>query len=78
VVRGDPAELAWRQAGATHHLEILPLGSNDVLLEKDVGSGPERITIPWLGTYRWRVAARDALGLESLPSSDGLICVVEK
>jgi len=78
VVQGSPAQLAWRQAGATHHLEILPLDSNDVLLERDVGRGPEKITIPWLGTYRWRVAARDAQGLESLPSADGLICVVEK
>jgi hypothetical protein len=78
VVKGDPAELAWRQAGATHHLEILPLDSNDVLLERDVGKGPETILIPWLGTYRWRVAARDAQGLESLPSPDGLVCVVEK
>jgi hypothetical protein len=78
VVKGEPAKLSWRQAGATHHLEVLPLESNDVLLERDVGMGPEAMTIPWLGTYRWRVAARDALGLESLPSADGLICVVEK
>jgi hypothetical protein len=78
VVKGEPAHLSWRQAGATHHLEVLPLESNDVLLERDVGVGPEQMTIPWLGTYRWRVAARDALGLESLPSVEGLICVVEK
>jgi len=78
VVKGEPATLSWRQAGATHHLEVLPLESGDVLLERDVGVGPEQMTIPWLGTYRWRVAARDALGLESLPSAEGLICVVEK
>jgi hypothetical protein len=78
VVKGEAASLSWRQAGATHHLEILPLESADVLLERDVGVGPEQMTIPWLGTYRWRVAARDALGLESLPSAEGLICVVEK
>jgi hypothetical protein len=78
VVRGEPSQLSWRQAGASHHLEVLPLESNDVLLERDVGVGPESMTIPWLGTYRWRVAARDAVGLESLPSADGLICVVEK
>jgi hypothetical protein len=78
VVRGESAQLSWRQAGASHHLEVLPLESNDVLLERDVGVGPEPMTIPWLGTYRWRVAARDTIGLESLPSADGLICVVEK
>jgi hypothetical protein len=78
VVKGEAARLTWRHAGATHHLEVLPLESNDVLLERDVGVGPEQMTIPWLGTYRWRVAARDAVGLESLPSAEGLICVVEK
>jgi hypothetical protein len=78
VVKGEAAQLSWRRAGATHHLEVLPLESNDVLLERDVGVGPESMTIPWLGTYRWRVAARDAVGLESLPSVEGLICVVEK
>jgi hypothetical protein len=78
VVKGESAQLSWRQAGASHHLEVLPLESNDVLLERDVGVGPEPMTIPWLGTYRWRVAARDTVGLESLPSADGLICVVEK
>ena len=77
-VKGEPATLSWRLAGASHHLEVLPLESGDVLLERDVGAGPEKMTIPWLGTYRWRVAARNAMGLESLPSVDGLICVVEK
>jgi hypothetical protein len=78
VVKGEAAQLSWRHAGATHHLEVLPLESGDVLLERDVGVGPEQMTIPWLGTYRWRVAARNAVGLESLPSVEGLICVVEK
>jgi len=78
VVQGEATRLSWRDAGATHHLEVLPLESSDILLARDVGKGPEQVTIPWLGTYRWRVAARDAVGLESLPSADGLICVVEK
>jgi hypothetical protein len=78
VVRGEKARLSWRRAGASHHLEVLRLESSDILLARDVGTGPEEVAIPWLGTYRWRVAARDAVGLESLPSPDGLICVVEK
>jgi hypothetical protein len=78
VVRGEAARLSWRRAGATHHLEVLPFDSADILLARDVGLGPEQVTIPWLGTYRWRVAARDTGGLESLPSPDGLICVVER
>jgi hypothetical protein len=36
------------------------------------------MTIPWLGTYRWRVSSRDERGLEGVPSPFGYICVVEK
>jgi len=39
---------------------------------------PYTLLIPWEGTFRWRVSSRDAQGLESRPSEEGLICVVEK
>jgi hypothetical protein len=59
-------------------VEILALQGDGVLLARDASAPPLRLEIPWLGTYRWRVAARDARGLESPPSSDGLICAVER
>ena len=34
-----------------------------------------KIEVPWEGAFRWRVSARDARGLEGLPSADGLIAV---
>jgi hypothetical protein len=43
-----------------------------------VGAPPIRVEIPWLGTYRWRVSARDPRGIESPPSAEGLICSVER
>jgi hypothetical protein len=49
-----------------------------VLLAREAASPPLRLPIPWLGTYRWRVFARDARGVESPPSAEGLICSVDK
>jgi len=78
VRSGQPVELRWAGGGPSHHVEILGLEGKDVLLSREVGASPLRVEIPWLGTYRWRVSARDARGVESRPSDDGLICSVER
>jgi hypothetical protein len=78
VPSGQTAELHWTPNGVAHHVEILALQNDDVLLARNVGEPPLRIDIPWLGTYRWRVSARDGRGLEGPPSADGFVCVVEK
>lgn len=78
VRQGQPVELRWAPSGPAHHVEILDLREDHVLLARDAGPPPLRVEIPWLGTYRWRVAARDARGLESPPSSTGLVCSVER
>jgi hypothetical protein len=59
-------------------VEVLALQSDDVLLARNVSEPPVRIESPWLGTYRWRVSARDGRGLESPPSDEGYVCVVER
>jgi len=46
-----------------------------VLLQRDVARPPARIEVPWEGAFRWRVSARDARGLEGVPSEDGFIAV---
>jgi hypothetical protein len=78
VRSGQPVELRWTAAGPSHHVEILTLEKDDVLLARDTVAPPLRLGIPWLGTYRWRVSARDARGVESRPSDDGLICSVDR
>ena len=78
VRSGQPVELRWAGSGPSHHVEILDLQKDEVLLAREVAGPPLRIEIPWLGTYRWRVSARDARGVESRPSTDGLICSVER
>jgi hypothetical protein len=75
VAPGDPTELKWRSDAPAFAIEILPVGSDVVLIARDVGPPPARVAIPWSGAFRWRVAARDARGLEGEPSADGQICV---
>jgi hypothetical protein len=78
VRSGQPVELRWAPAGPSHHIEVLDLQKDEVLLARESAGPPLRVEIPWLGTYRWRVSARDARGVESRPSAEGLICSVDR
>ncbi len=75
VALGETVSLNWEAKGSAHQVEVLPVGSDDVLIQHDVGAPPWRVAIPWRGAFRWRVATRDERGLEGKPSADGLICV---
>lgn len=78
VKRGEAVTLTWRAAGASHHVQVLPIEGDEVLIDRDVGNAPASVAIPWPGTFRWRVSVRDQRGLEGLPSAFGFICVVDK
>jgi len=71
----EPVELRWKGSAPGYQVELLPVGSDVVLLQRDVAAPPVRIEVPWEGAFRWRVSARDERGLEGLPSADGLIAV---
>lgn len=71
----QPLQLGFRSEARGHHLQVLGIDSTQVLLERDLAGPPAQIALPWPGTYRWRVAARDSEGLEGLPSREGLISV---
>ena len=75
VAPAEPLELRWKGNAPGYQLEVLPVGSDVVLLQRDVLGPPVKIEVPWEGAFRWRVSARDARGLEGLPSADGLIAV---
>jgi hypothetical protein len=75
---GERIELRWKPSAERQHLQVLGVDSDVVLINRDVGPPPFVLEIPWPGTFRWRVALRDAGGFESLPSVEGLVCVLEK
>src|SRR5262245_2253196 len=78
VTPGTTIDLYASTTRAANQVELLPVGSDVVLLQKDLGAPPWKLELPWPGAFRWRVASRDERGLEGRPSADGLICVDEK
>jgi hypothetical protein len=78
VAPGAVVTLNGKSSAQSHAVEVRPVASDVVLIQRDVGPPPWSVEIPWPGAFRWRVAARDGRGLEGLPSVDGLICVDEK
>jgi hypothetical protein len=75
VAPGEPLELRWTGNAPAYQVELLPVGSDVVLFQRDVAASPARVEVPWEGAFRWRVSARDRRGLEGSPSGDGLIAV---
>jgi hypothetical protein len=74
--RGEALDLRWEDGDfSSFQIEILPVGRDFVLYQRDVGPPPVQVSVPWGGAFRWRVAARDDRGLEGIPSEAGLICV---
>jgi hypothetical protein len=78
VAAGQPVSLRWSSSAPLHRLEILGLDSEEVLLARELPEKSLSLVVPWLGTYRWRVYTLDREGLESRPSAEGLICVVDQ
>jgi len=78
VTSGQPVALRWSSSAPLHRLEVLGLDSEEVLLARELPEKGLSLVIPWLGTYRWRVYTLDRDGLESRPSAEGLVCVVDR
>jgi hypothetical protein len=75
VAAGEPASLRWTPRGAAYSIEVLAEGDDVVLVQRDSEGASLSLPIAWPGAFRWRVAARDARGLEGLPSGDGHLVV---
>jgi hypothetical protein len=76
VRMNEPVALAWAPAGPVH-LQVLPFDAPEPIVSRDEAGGPVRVALKVPGLYRWRAAARGRDGDEGLPSTEGLICVVE-
>jgi hypothetical protein len=76
VAAGEPVDFRWEAGGgATYSVEVLPVGGDTVLAQRDALGPSLALPLAWPGAFRWRVAARDARGLEGLPSGDGQLVV---
>jgi hypothetical protein len=75
IESGSPVRLEWSSKAKEHWLELIAVGTEAVVFQRLVGAPPALIAVPWPGTYRWRVAVRDDLGMDGEPSRSGLICV---
>ena len=78
VPQGQSARLAWNGTARRYRVQVLSLDGDEVVLSREVDGPPSRCPARGLGTFRWRVSAVDARGVEGAPSAPGLICVVEK
>jgi hypothetical protein len=77
VRQGAEFPVSWKATARGYYLELVPLDGDEVVLARELGPPPQKIRVPWLGTYRVRLSARDDNGLEGMPA-EGLVCVVEK
>jgi hypothetical protein len=78
VPQGQSARLAWNGSAPRYRVQVLSLDGDEVVLSREVSGSSVEVPGRGLGTFRWRVSALDARGLEGAPSAPGLICVVEK
>lgn len=77
VKPAEPVRLTWTGQETAYHLEVLSVDSDVPVISLDVDGLEYDVRLPWLGTFRWRVAGRFG-PVESEASGEGLICVVEK
>ena len=73
----EAVRLKWKGPETAYHLEVLSIDSDVPVVSIDISALEYELRLPWLGTFRWRVAGRTG-PVESEPSGEGLICVVEK
>jgi len=79
VRRGEPAFVSWdADEAGRFHVELLGYDGVEVVRGQDVSGGRVALDVAWTGTFRWRVSAFDARGLEGMPSETGILCVVDK
>jgi hypothetical protein len=74
----EVVSVQWKGEAERYVVEVLPLHDESAALVYESVGNSQEVQVPWLGLYRWRVMGIARSGLESVPSEEGLICVVEK
>ncbi|MBX7186760.1 MAG: hypothetical protein K1Y01_16585, partial [Vicinamibacteria bacterium] len=58
VKPGEAVHLVWTGQEAAYHLEVLAIDSDVPVVSLDIDTREFDLRLPWLGTFRWRVAGR--------------------
>ena len=58
VKPAEPVRLTWTGQETAYHLEVLSVDSDVPVISLDVDGLEYDVRLPWLGTFRWRVAGR--------------------
>jgi hypothetical protein len=74
---GGSVELLWTGDAQRYFVELLAVHVEEAVFATETGPAPYTLALPWIGTYRWRVTAIDERGLESAPSIEGTVCVID-
>lgn len=74
---GSTVELVWQGEAERFFVELLAVDVEEAVFATETGKAPYTLALPWIGTYRWRVTAIDPRGLESAPSIEGTVCVID-
>jgi hypothetical protein len=78
VKQGQEAAVRFESRYARHHLQVLGFDSGEIVVDRDIGASPQTLRVPWIGTWRVRVASVDERGLEGPAASTGYVVVVEE
>ncbi|MCM2255120.1 MAG: hypothetical protein NDJ94_05565 [Vicinamibacteria bacterium] len=74
---GTSVDLVWQGDAERYYVEMLAVDVEESVFATETGKAPYTLALPWIGTYRWRVTAIDPRGLESAPSVEGTVCVID-
>jgi hypothetical protein len=77
ILKDTAFRMSWSSSTPVSHLQLIAVPSGDVYFADDIKGSSHQTALP-VGLYRWRVFALRESGLESAPSSEGLICVVDR
>jgi hypothetical protein len=76
--REGTLRVAFAATEPRHHLQVRALDGGEVVVDRDLGTPPHAVRVPWIGTWRVQVSSVDARGLEGPPSPPGYVVVVEE
>jgi hypothetical protein len=76
--RDQDVALHFTSEAQKHHLQVLAFDGTDIVVDRDVGLSPQKLRVPWLGTWRVRLSSVDPRGLEGPSAATGYVVVVEE